>query len=108
MAAPDSEAPAVRRQPEKALASEKFTRSERLSRSLRFVVERHLEGRDDELKESVIALEVFGSRNYDPRQDSNRTQRGGEVACSACRGLRGGRGRDQPLEARTVVSPLRA
>jgi hypothetical protein len=33
---------------------------ERLSRFLRFVVERHLEGRDHELKESVIAIEIFG------------------------------------------------
>jgi len=37
---------------------------------LRFVVERHLDGRDDALKESVIALEVFGNRDYDPKQDS--------------------------------------
>src|SRR6266851_3944947 len=66
----DSEAQAVRRQLERALASAKFTRSERLSRFLRFVVERHLEGRDSELKESVIAMEVFGNRDYDPNQDS--------------------------------------
>jgi hypothetical protein len=37
---------------------------------LRFVVERHLDGRDDALKESVIALEVFGNCDYDPKQDS--------------------------------------
>jgi TolB-like protein len=37
---------------------------------LRFVVERHLDGRDNALKESVIALEVFGNRDYDPKQDS--------------------------------------
>src|SRR5262252_8739387 len=66
----DSEAAAVRRQLERTLASAKFARNERLSRFLRFVVERHLEGRDDELKESVIALEVFGNRDYDPNQDS--------------------------------------
>ena len=70
MATADSEAQAVRRQLERALASANFTHSERLSRFLRFVVERHLESRDDELKESVIALEVFGSRDYDPKQDS--------------------------------------
>ena len=53
------------------LASAGFSRNERLSRFLRFVVERHLEGRDGELKESVIAIEVFGrSPDYDPRQDS--------------------------------------
>lgn len=52
------------------LASANFARSERLSRFLRFVVERHLEGRSIEIKESVIALEVFGDHDYDPKQDS--------------------------------------
>src|SRR4029077_3589548 len=34
-------------------------------------VERHIEGRDDELKESVIAVEVFSRRpDYDPKLDS--------------------------------------
>src|SRR5450631_1975718 len=70
MASTDLEPQAVRRQLERALASANFVRSERQSRFLRFVVERHLEGRDEELKESVIAIEVFGSRDYDPRQDS--------------------------------------
>ena len=70
MATPDSEAEAVRRQLGRALASRSFARNERLSRFLRFVVERHLEGRNDELKESVIALEVFSQRGYDPKQDS--------------------------------------
>ena len=60
----------IRRQLERVLSSSSFNRSERLSRLLRFVVERHLDGRDDALKESVIALEVFGNRDYDPKQDS--------------------------------------
>src|SRR5215472_17089620 len=72
-----SEAAAVRRQLERTLASAKFARNERLSRFLRFVVECHLAGRDDVLKESVIALEVYGNRDYDPRQDSTvRTEAG--------------------------------
>ena len=70
MTAPDYEQQAVRKQLERTLASPNFVRSERLSRFLRFVVERHLEGRDEELKESVIAIEVFGNRDYDPKQDS--------------------------------------
>src|SRR5262249_44709365 len=38
---------------------------------LRFIVEQHLEGRDGEIKESVLALEVFGrGPNHDPKQDS--------------------------------------
>jgi TolB-like protein len=77
MPSTDSEAAAVRRQLERTLASAKFARNERQSRFLRFVVERHLAGRDEELKESVIALEVFENRDYDPRQDSTvRTEAG--------------------------------
>jgi TolB-like protein len=73
----NSEAAAVQQQLERTLASAKFARNERQSRFLRFVVERHLAGRDDELKESVIALEVFENRDYDPRQDSTvRTEAG--------------------------------
>src|SRR5713226_1031260 len=61
---------AARRQMERVLASAGFSRNERLARFLRFVVERHLEGRDDELKESLIAIEVFGrSPGYDSKQD---------------------------------------
>ena len=55
----DFEAQAVRQQLDKVLASPGFARNERLSRFLRFVVERHMEGRDQELKESLIAIEVF-------------------------------------------------
>src|SRR5215471_1677991 len=66
----DSEAHAARRQLDKVLASAGFARNERLSRFLRFVVERHLERRDQELKESLIAIEVFGRQpGYDSRQD---------------------------------------
>src|SRR6185503_1273276 len=64
------EAQVVRGQLERLLASAKFARSQRLTLFLRFVVERHLEGRDEDLKESIIALEVFGNRDYDPKQDS--------------------------------------
>ncbi len=42
-----------------------------MSRFLRFVVERQLEGRDRELKESLIGIEVFGRKpGFDPQQDS--------------------------------------
>ena len=64
------EAEAARRELEKVLASPGFARNERLSRFLRFVVEGHLEGKDTELKESVIAVEVFGRRpDFDSRLD---------------------------------------
>src|SRR5437660_9546533 len=66
----DFEPQAARRQLDKVLASSGFARNERLSRFLRFVVERHLEGRDQELKESLIAIEVFGRPpGYDSKQD---------------------------------------
>jgi TolB-like protein/Tfp pilus assembly protein PilF len=42
-----------------------------MSRFLRFLAERHLEGSDNQLKESVIAVEVFGRKpDHDPSQDS--------------------------------------
>jgi TolB-like protein/Tfp pilus assembly protein PilF len=61
----------ARGQLERILASAGFNRNERLSRFLRFVVERHLQGNQSDLKESVIAVEVFGRRaDYDPKLDS--------------------------------------
>jgi hypothetical protein len=42
-----------------------------MSRFLRFLAERHLEGHGNQLKESVIAVEVFGRKpDHDPLQDS--------------------------------------
>jgi TolB-like protein len=62
---------AIRAELARVLASPGFAHNERLSRFLRFVVERHVEGRDDEIKESVIGVEVFNRRSdFDPRQDS--------------------------------------
>jgi TolB-like protein len=66
---PDSQA--VRAQLERVLGSAGFARNQRLSRFLRFVTERSLEGKESELKESVIAVEVFGrNADYDPKLDS--------------------------------------
>src|SRR5262245_40314743 len=60
----------VRRALQRVLSSPGFSRNERLSGFLRFLVDRHLEGRDTELKESVIAHEVFGRQaGYDPKVD---------------------------------------
>jgi Tol biopolymer transport system component len=62
---------AARRELERVLASPGFVRNERMSRFLRFLAEQHLEGNDSQLKESVIAVEVFGRRpDHDPAQDS--------------------------------------
>src|SRR5579864_2702690 len=66
----ESEAQAVRGQLDRILESPGFAHNERLSRFLRFAVERHLEGQDNDLKESVIAVEIFGrSPDYDPKRD---------------------------------------
>jgi Tol biopolymer transport system component len=62
---------AAHRQLERVLASPGFLRNERMSRFLRFLAERHLEGYGNQLKESVIAVEVFGRKpDHDPLQDS--------------------------------------
>lgn len=59
------------RQLECVLASPGFLRNERMSQFLRFLVEKHLEGHANQLKESVIAVEVFGRKpDHDPSQDS--------------------------------------
>jgi TolB-like protein/Flp pilus assembly protein TadD len=66
----ESEAQGARRQLERILESSGFSRNERLSRFLRFVVEGHLDGKDQELKESIIAIEVFGRRpDFDSKLD---------------------------------------
>jgi serine/threonine-protein kinase len=62
---------ALRDELERVLSSACFARSERMSKLLRFLVERQLAGREGELKESTIGVEVFGrSPDYDPKVDS--------------------------------------
>jgi TolB-like protein len=62
---------AVRRELDTILSSHGFVQSKRLADFLRFVVERHLDGKDAELKETLLAVEVFGRKpDYDPKQDS--------------------------------------
>src|SRR5712692_2587499 len=64
------EAKRVRAQRERILASAAFAGAERASSFLRFVVERALEGRTGEIKESVIAVEVLGrSPAFDSKSD---------------------------------------
>jgi len=56
---------------ERVLSSVCFARSERVSKLLRFLVEKQLGGNEGDLKESIIGVEVFGRRpDYDPKQDS--------------------------------------
>ncbi len=71
MPAVELNAGAIRHHLDKVLGSPVFERNRRLSRFLRLTVERHLEGRDHELKESVIGTEIFGRKpDYDPKSDS--------------------------------------
>src|SRR5437667_9661966 len=71
MSSLESEAQTAPRALQRVLDSPGFARNKRLSRFLRFVVELHLAGRDDELKESVIGTEIFGRRpDYNPKDDA--------------------------------------
>jgi tetratricopeptide (TPR) repeat protein len=64
---PDEEA---REQLRRILASTIFSRSNRLSRFLTFIVEQTLEGNHDRLKEYQVGVEVCDRRDsYDPRTD---------------------------------------
>ena len=61
----------VREQLQRVLASELFSSAGRHSRLLRYLVERTLAGAGDQLKEYVLATEVFDrSDSYDHRLDS--------------------------------------
>lgn len=61
----------VRTQLERVLATEAFVNAGRLSRLLRYLVDRTLTGEGDQLKEYVLGVEVFDRPGaYDPRLDS--------------------------------------
>jgi hypothetical protein len=63
-------AAAIQTQLEKILASPDFTRSERLSRFLRFAVEQTIQGQPERLKEYTLGVEVFDrNADYDTRLD---------------------------------------
>src|SRR5262245_13637578 len=60
----------VLEQMERVLSSPEFSRSKRLSGFLRFVIQQKLEGKANQLKETVIGAEVFARKpDYDPRND---------------------------------------
>jgi hypothetical protein len=60
MAAVSLPADVVRAQLARILASEIFSRSDRLTTFLTFIVEQSLDGRGVELKEHVLAMAVYG------------------------------------------------
>jgi Tol biopolymer transport system component len=75
---PVPEALKVRHELEKILASPLFANSPRMSRFLKYVVEQTLSGNGGQIKEYVVALEVFDKPgDYDPKVDSTvRTEAG--------------------------------
>lgn len=70
-APPDPLSPdAIRSQLASMLASKTFSTAARMARFLRFTVEAAIEGRQDELKETGIAIAVFDRpADFDPRAD---------------------------------------
>jgi TolB-like protein len=61
----------VRTELDRILASKGFSTAGRLSKLLRYVVEKSLAGETDQLKEYAVGVEVFErDGNYDPRIDS--------------------------------------
>jgi adenylate cyclase len=65
------EASTIRDELNRVLSSPVFANAPRMRRFLTFVVEETLAGNGDQIKEYVIALEVFErDQNYDPHADS--------------------------------------
>jgi adenylate cyclase len=93
----ESERQAAADQLDRILSSAGFARNERLSGFLRFVVERHLHGHDEELKESLIGIEVFGrSPGFDSKRDPIVRTEAGRLR-SRLLEYYGGTGRTDPL-----------
>lgn len=67
---PHAESPDAVAALDRVVRSQVFAKAERASQLLRFVVGKSLAGKTDEIKESTIALEVFGRTGYDPKIDS--------------------------------------
>jgi len=66
-----SQADSVREQVDRILADPLFSGADRRARLLRFLVEESLKGQGGSLKESLLALEVFGrTGDHDPKVDS--------------------------------------
>ncbi len=61
---------AIQQQLKRVLASATFRQVERLKRFITFIVTEALAGRNDELKEYVVGVQVFGKEpSFDPRTD---------------------------------------
>ena len=87
----------IRDQVQRILRSEQFGNAPGLEKALSYVVEQSLAGRGGELKEVILALEVFNrGAEFDPRTDSSvRTQIG--RLRSRLTSYYDGPGRDDPI-----------
>ena len=62
----------IRDQAQRILRSEQFGNAPGLEKALSYLVEQSLAGRGGELKEVILALEVFNrGAEFDPRTDSS-------------------------------------
>jgi hypothetical protein len=62
---------AIEEQLHKILASSMFSKADRASRFLRFVVQQYLDGKGGEIKEYAVGVEVLGRKpDFDPRVDT--------------------------------------
>ena len=67
----EPDAASVRQSLQRVLASPGFAASPRLAAFLRFVIEETIEGRGEQLKETTVAMQVFGrAADFDARFDS--------------------------------------
>ena len=97
----ESSSQAARQQLDRILGSRTFQPVERLKRFLTFVVTETLDGRGDQLKEYVIAVQVFGKEDVVRSPDRSARARAGPTPACATRTLLPGRGgprRDLMLE----------
>jgi hypothetical protein len=66
----DRSAESIRAQADRVLGSVHFSRSQSLARLLRFVIDLKLDGKEQELKEYRLGVDVFGrGADFDPRID---------------------------------------
>lgn len=93
----DFAAEELRRHLDRVLSSRQLAESERLCTFLRYVVESTLAGRAEHLKESILAIEIFG-------RDTSFNSNSASVVRNAARRLRAklesfyeGEGRDEPI-----------
>src|SRR3982750_2611793 len=94
--APDEQM--VRAHLKHVVSSSQFSNAPKLARFLRFIVETVLAGDSDQIKESLIAVEVYGRRpNYNPQIDSTVRVEASRLR-ARLRQYYESAGQDQPVE----------